>query len=359
MAMNELKDRYIFGPFELIPNRKLLMSEGVPVPLGGRAMQILTILVGRAGKIVSGQDILEQVWPAAPVVESNLRVHLANIRKHLVAATGQTDAIVTVPGQGYKFNLPVKSHRTTSRQRTHSNLPHLWTELIGRDAIVEDLLRAIATRRLVTLVGSGGIGKTSVAIAAGHRASSVFEDGAVFVELTPLTSKGMLISRIAGALRLPVSSIGLEAAVLNCLHDRRLLLIFDNCEHVLEASSYVVDRILRACAEVHILNTSREPLQGEDEHVIHLPALECPSGEGTGWTADAVVKYPAARLFLDRAVASQPWFLLRDEEATSLVRLCDRLGGIPLAIELAAARVDILDLPTLTQQLDRSLQLAD
>jgi DNA-binding winged helix-turn-helix (wHTH) protein len=105
--MTAQSDRYVFGPFELIPDRNILISDGVPVPLGSRAAKILSILVRRAGQVVGGQDLIEEVWPDTPVVESNLRVHLANIRKHLVAATGETNAILTIPGQGYQFNLRV------------------------------------------------------------------------------------------------------------------------------------------------------------------------------------------------------------------------------------------------------------
>jgi predicted ATPase/DNA-binding winged helix-turn-helix (wHTH) protein len=355
--MTLLNERYIFGPFELIPDRDILMSDGVPVPLGSRAMRILCILVRHAGQVVSGQELLEQVWPDTPVVESNLRVHVANIRKHLVAATGETSAILTVPGQGYQFNLRVESHQTTSRQRSRSNLPHLWAELIGREGVIQNLLRDFIVHRFVTIVGSGGIGKTSVAVATGQRASSMFEDGAVFVDFTTLTSQPMLINRIAGALRLPVSSTSLETSVLDCLQDRNMLLIFDNCEHVIEASAHLVEKILRACPGVHILTTSREPLQAESEYVIHLPALAYPTGDRIPVTVEDAIKFSAIQLFLDRAVASQSWFVLRDEDVPVLARLCDRLGGIPLALELAAARIDLFDLPTLIQQLDKSLQL--
>ena len=350
-------DRYVFGPFELIPDRNILISDGVPVPLGSRATKILSILVRQAGQVVTGQDLLEEVWPDTPVVESNLRVHLANIRKHLVAATGETNAILTIPGQGYQFNLRVEAHRTTSHQRSRSNLPQLWTELIGREAILQDLTRGVSTHRFITLVGSGGIGKTSVAIALGQKASSTFEDGAVFVDFTTLTLQPMLINRLAGALRLPMSSGRLETSVLDSLQARNTLLIFDNCEHVLEGSAYLVELILRACPGVHILATSREPLEGESEQVIHLPGLEYPPVDRMPLTAQEAIKYPAIQLFVDRAVASQSWFVLRDEDVPSLARLCDRLGGIPLAVELAAARIDLFDLKELTQQLDRSLHV--
>jgi predicted ATPase/DNA-binding winged helix-turn-helix (wHTH) protein len=355
--MTVVTDKYNFGPFELIPERGVLISDGVPIPLGSKAMKILTILVRRAGEVVSGPELIDQVWPDTPVVESNLRVHLANIRKHLVASTGETNAILTIPGQGYQFNLPVDAHRTTSRQRHRSNLPSLWTELIGRETVIEALLQDTSAHRFVTVVGSGGIGKTSVAVATGQRAAEMYEDGAVFVDFTTLTSQPMLINRLAGALRLPVSSSSLEVSILDCLRDRNMLLIFDNCEHVLEPSAHLVEQILRSSPEVHILTTSREPLQAEGEHLVHLPALEYPPVEQVIWTAAEALRYPAIRLFVERATASQSWFVLRDEDAPSLAHLCHRLGGIPLAIELAAARIDLFDIPTLTQQLDSSLQL--
>ena len=355
--MTAQSDRYVFGPFELIPDRNILISDGVPVPLGGRATKILSILVRQAGQVVGGQALIEEVWPDTPVVESNLRVHLASIRKHLVAATGETNAILTIPGQGYQFNLRVEVHRTTSHQRNRSNLPQSWTELIGRDAVLKDLTRDINAHRFITLVGSGGIGKTSVAIALGQKASATFEDGAVFVDFTTLTLQPMLINRLAGALRLPVSSGRLETSVLDSLHDRKTLIIFDNCEHVLEGSAHLAELILRACPGVHILATSREPLEGESEQVVHLHGLEYPPVDRIPQTALEAIKYPAIQLFVDRAVASQSWFVLRDEDVPSLAHLCNRLGGIPLAVELAAARIDLFDLKQLTQQLDKSLQL--
>jgi predicted ATPase/DNA-binding winged helix-turn-helix (wHTH) protein len=355
--MAALEDKYVFGTFELIPERGVLLLDSVPVPLGGRAMKVLTILVRQAGKVVSGQDLLEQVWPDASVVESNLRVHLANVRKHLVAATGETNAILTIPGQGYQFNLPVRSHRTTTKQRTSSNLPHLWTQLVGRETDIQRLLDDIEKHRFVTIVGSGGIGKTSIAVAGGWRGAEMYEDGAAFVDFTNSTSRSMLANRIAGALRLPVSSSSSETAVIECLQDRSLLLILDNCEHVVEAAASLIEEILRECAGVHVLATSREAIQGEGEYLVDLPALELPPADRVTWTADQVVTYAAPKLFVERAQAGQSWFVLPDGDAADLVQLCHRLGGIPLAIELAAARVDLFNVPALTRELDNSLHL--
>lgn len=342
--MSTLQDKYAFGSFELIPDRGVLLLDGVPVPMGSRAVKILTILAQQAGKVVNGQDLLDQVWPEANVVESNLRVHLTNIRKHLIAATGETNAILTVPGQGYQFNLAVKTYRTTSKQRTSSNLPSLWAELVGRETDIEQLLKDVEEHRLVTIVGSGGIGKTSVAISGGWRAAEMHEDGAVFVDFTTSTSRAMLASRIAGALRLPVSTRSTESSVIEHLREKNMLLILDNCEHVIEAATTLIEEILRECGRVHVLATSREPLQGEGEHLLHLPGLAIPPTDGRIETAAEVLAYAAPRLFVERAQASQSWFVLTDADAPHLVRICGRLGGIPLAIELAAARVDVFDL---------------
>jgi predicted ATPase/DNA-binding winged helix-turn-helix (wHTH) protein len=349
--------KYSFGSFELLPERGVLLCDDVPIPLGSRAIKILTLLVKRAGELVTGQELIDYAWPDTPVVESNVRVHLANIRKHLVAATGETKAILTIPGQGYQFNLAVELHRTTARQRIRSSLPNPWTELIGREDAIEGLLQDISMHRLVTLVGSGGIGKTSVALAAGHKAASLYEDGAVFVDFTTLTTRTMLMNRLASALRLPLTSSDQERSLLECLRDRQVLLIFDNCEHVLEQSAYLAEQVLRSSPGSRLLATSREPLQAESEFLVRLPSLEYPPAEGKLLTASEALAYPAIRLFVERAQASQAWFALRDEDTPGLIRLCRRLDGIPLAIELAAARIELFDISTLAQQLDNSLQL--
>jgi predicted ATPase/DNA-binding winged helix-turn-helix (wHTH) protein len=357
LAMVEKSNSYVFGPFELIQDRGVLTCDGVALPLGSRAIRILVLLVKRAGQVVSAQELMEHVWPNGAVVESNLRVHLANIRKHLVAATGDTSAILTIPGQGYQFNLRVASHRTTARQRNSSSLPNLWMDLIGREDILDRLSTDIETHRFVSLVGSGGVGKTSVALALGHRAAELYEDGVVFADFTTLSSRSMLVDRLIGTLRLPPTESPTETLLLEHLRNRKSLLILDNCEHILKAAAELVEQILRTCPEVHVLITSREPLLGEGELVVQLHGLECPPIDKSPLTASEALTYPAARLFVERALASQSWFVLRDEDAPHLARLCHRLGGIPLAIELAAARVDLFDLSTLTDQLNNSLQL--
>ena len=229
--------------------------------------------------------------------------------------------------------------------------------MVGREADIKRLLKDIEDHRFVTIVGSGGIGKTSVAISGGWRVAEMYEDGAVFVDFTTSTSRAMLASRVAGALRLPVSTGTTESSIIEHLREKNMLLVLDNCEHVVEAATALIEEILRGCGSVHVLATSREPLQGEGEQLLSLPALAVPPADRGTQTAAEVLTYSAPKLFVERAQASQSWFTLTDSDAPHLVRVCSRLGGIPLAIELAAARVDLFDLEGLTKELDSSLYL--
>jgi predicted ATPase len=349
--------KYSFGPFELLPEKGILLCDDIPIPLGNHAIKMLALLVQRVGEIVTGQELLDYAWPDTPVTESNVRVHLVSIRKHLLAATGEQRAILNIPGQGYQFNLTVKSHRTTARQRTRSSLPNLWSDLIGREQEIESLLEDITNHRFVTLAGSGGIGKTSVALAVGHKAASFFEDGAVFVDLTTVTTRAMLLDRVCGVFGLPLTSTDQGRSVFECLRNRQTLLILDNCEHLLEEAAIFAEQMLRSSHGSRLLTTSREPLQVEGEFVVRLPSLAFPLVEGRPLGVSEALEYPAIRLFVERAQASQAWFELQEEDVPEVSLLCRRLDGIPLAIELAATRVGLFNVPALTQQLDRSLQL--
>lgn len=350
-----MANAFSFGTFELLPERNLLLRDGVPVRLGSRAFAILCVLVENAGRVVKSEDLAKRVWPDTSVGDSNLRVHLAAIRKVLNDA--EDDGILTVPGRGYSFTLPVVRHKASVQQRTQSNVPALLTRLVGRDTVIQEILQNIDDYRFVSIIGSGGIGKTSVALAVAHIALERFEDGACFVDFAPLDQASSLPSAIARALKIPPSKGTDEATIVEHLRSRRLLMVFDNCEHLIDTSAFLAESILRECPDLSLLATSREPLRADGEYVRRLLPLQSPPPWGAGLSASEALEFPAVQLFVQRAAASLEGFVLQDRDAAAIAQLCNRLDGIPLAIELAAARVDLFDIRTLTEDLDNCLQV--
>lgn len=348
---------FSFGEFELVPDQNSLLRDGEPVRLGSRAFSILTILVEHAGEVVTGEALASRVWPDTNVSDSNLRVHLATLRKILNSPSTETDCIVTAPGRGYKFTLPVVQHKASVRQRSQSSLPALLTRLVGRDAVIQEVLQNIDDYRFVTIVGSGGIGKTSVALAAAHIGMDRFEDGASFADLSPIEDVGSLSSAIARALKIPSTKGSDDFAVIDHLRNLRLLLVLDNCEHLIEGTAHLAEQILRECPGISVLATSREPLRAEGEFVRRLLPLQSPPVQDAGLSSHEVMQFPAVQLFVQRAAASLEGFILQDHDALSVAQLCNRLDGIPLAIELAAARVDLFGIRKLNENLDDCLQV--
>ena len=346
-----------FGCFELNPERTLLLRHGTPVRLGSRAFALLVALVENAGQTITSQVLTSRVWQDTNVSESNLRVHLAAIRKVLVDENDNGEAIITVPGVGYRFVLPVSLQKATVQQRAHSNVPTLLTELVGRDNVVKELLESVERFRFVSIIGSGGIGKTSVALAVSALAIERYEDGACFVDLTPIDNASSLPFALASALRLPSSSSIDQAAIIDCLRVRKMLLVFDNCEHLIEGSANLAEAVLRECPDVHLLTTSREPLRAQGEFVRRLLPLQSPPLGDEPFTAAEVLAFPAVQLFVDRATSSYSGFRLDDSDALALARVCSKLDGIPLAIELAAARADSFDIKRLADELDDCLRV--
>ena len=234
------------------------------------------------------------------------------------------------------------------------NLPLNLTSFVGRETEIAEIAEAIEERRLVTLVGPGGIGKTrsSLEVAAGRLERA--RDGTWFVELAPLTTGSYVPTTIARAMKLNLaqSSDPLEDLVLALAH-RSCLLVLDNCEHVIDAASAVVAAIVRRCPDVRILASSRQPLGVAGEAVYRMPALTLLPHAAPGTrnhTAAEALASPAVALFVDRASAAEPRFRLTDENAATVATICERLDGIPLAIELAAPRAKIF---TPQQLLDR------
>ena len=347
---------FSFGEFHLSPERKLLLSSGKPVRIGSRAFDLLSALVERSGETVTNQDLLKIVWPDTFVDEANLRVHMGAVRKVLHDGGGDTQWVLNVPGRGYRFTGPVIANVNNSAS-TASNVPKLLMPLVGRNALVETIAAESSMHRLLTLAGPAGIGKTSIALAVADQVSDSFSEALFFVDLAPLSAIEAVYSALSSVLGLtPVSGHALSAVIEYC-RSRRLLFILDNCEHLIAEIAGLLETLLRDCPDLHIITTSREPLRSGGEYLVRIAPLEFPAETDRVETVAQIERYSAAQLFLERARASLNSFHIVDEDASALSQLCRRLDGLPLAIELAAGRLDLFSIQTLAEQLGESLEL--
>jgi predicted ATPase/DNA-binding winged helix-turn-helix (wHTH) protein len=334
-----------FGPFRLFTAQRLIERAGTPLHLGARALDILIVLVQQAGKVVSKNELMARVWPGVTVDEGSLRVHVAGLRR----ALGDGEAakyVTTLSGQGYCFVAPITrsseprlSMSTGSRPDRAHNLPARLMRMVGRDQTVRAISERLKTERFVTVVGPGGIGKTTVAVSAGHELLAEFAGAVHFFDLGPLNDPVLVPSVVGSTLGLPVQSADPSPGLMAFLHDKRMLLILDSCEHVIETVAALAERIFAQAPQVHVLATSRESLRVEGEHVHRLSPLDSPPDD-VNITATQALGFPAVQLFVERAVASGRRFELSDADAPVVGEICRRLDGIALAIELAAGRAD-------------------
>ena len=337
-----------FGPFRLVPAQSLLQEGGKHVPLGARAFDILVMLVRRAGEVVGKAELLAGAWPGLTVEESNLRVNITGLRKALRDGEDGRRFIVNNPGRGYGFVAPVSrldsigSSAGPEDAEAAAVRPRKTVHrVIGRDQLIEKMVAQLPQRGFVTLTGSGGIGKTTVALAVADALRTSYRDGSYLVDLAPIAEPALVPSVLSYALGVPVTSDTPIPGLLAVLRDKEALLVLDNCEHVVEATSSLAHKIFQSSAGVHILATSRQPLRVPGEHVQRLPPLELPPANPQISAAQALT-YASVRLFTERASALLDTFELSDDTAPSVVLICRRLDGIALAIEFAAARVDTL-----------------
>lgn len=269
--------------------------------------------------------------------------------------------LLTVPGRGYQFVAPISSADDTSAAASPSakrlhNLPTMLTRLIGRADTVSKLAQQLQRRRFLSIVGTGGVGTTSVALALAEALLSSYEDGVWFVELAPLVDPRLVPAALAAALGLEFRAEDLLPALLSALRYKQMLLDLDNCEHVIDAAAGLAASILSEVPSVHILATSREPLRAAGEYVHRLRPLASPPREAQLTAAEALT-YPAVQLFVERAAASLGEFELHDADAPSVADICAKLDGVPLAIEFAAARADAFGVRDLASRLDDCLRL--
>jgi len=353
-----------FGPFCLFPARRLLETKGAPVPVGSRALDILILLVEREGEVVSKKELMARAWPGITVDESSLRVHIAGLRKSLGEGEGGTQYIKNVPARGYCFVAPTSrpsrdngsAASPAGRADRPAGLPPQLGRMVGRIEAVREIAELLGAKQFVTIHGPGGIGKTTTAISVGHNELATFAGAVYFLDLGELSEPRLIPSAIASVFKLSVQSIDPTPNLLAFLRSKRLLLILDNCEHMVEPIAALAERIFHEAPQVSILATSRETLQVEGEYVYRLPALECPL-DGGEQSAEQLLSYPAAHLFVDRVIASGHHLELTDSDAAVVAEVCRKLDGIPLAIELAAARVGTYGLRATATLLDNRLRL--
>ena len=353
-----------FGPFSLVASERLLSRDGLPVELSGRAFDILLTLLSRPNEVIGKNQLLAQVWPDVTVEEGSLRFHMANLRKTLGDGKDGARYISTLPGRGYCFVAPIS--RSSNRGQApaplavsfpQTNLPARLIGMIGRDDDVLKLSARLNAARFVTIVGSGGVGKTTVGIAVGHHLIEAFAGAVLFIDLGMLGDPNLVPTVTASMLGLSVQSTDALPSLITYLRDKRILLILDTCEHLIEAVATLASRIFNEAPQAHILATSRETLQVDGEQVYRLEPLACPPDDAA-LTAATAEQFPATQLFVERARASGARLDFNDAEAAVVVDICRKLDGVALAIELAARRVEAYGLHQTAALLDQRLTLA-
>lgn len=347
-----------FGPFRLDVTGRLLQRNGVAVNLGSRSLDILIALVERAGDVLSRRELIARAWAGLVVDEANLRVNISNLRKCLGEGKDGARYIVNLPGRGYSFVAPVTRVRAESwpqeLEATQSSyprsasqplalasehaLPERLGRLIGRDASIHTLVQMLTEHRFVSIVGPGGMGKTTVAISVAHTMLDAFSGAVYYVDLASVTDASLVPATIASVLGLKVQLQDPKPSILTFLGSRRALLVLDNCEHLIDETATLAEWLHKSAPQTRLLTTSRELLRVEGEHVYILLPLEVPPTSDGVTAADAMM-FPAIQLFMDRVAASGVQEALTDETAPLAVEICQKMDGIALAIELAAARV--------------------
>ncbi|WP_053185731.1 ATP-binding protein [Pseudomonas thivervalensis] len=341
-----------FGPFAFYRQQRLVTRDGQPLALGGRALDVLQVLVEHAGHYVSKQTLIAHVWPDSVVEAINLRVHIAALRRAFGDGRDGVRYILNHPRQGYclAVSLPVQDgvESPFSPRAERHNLPTRLSPVIGRDKVLGRLLAQVPRQALTTVTGPGGVGKTTVVVRVAELLLEHFDDGAWFVDLATISDPSQVMAQVADTLGLPHGALGRR------LESCRMLLVLDGCEHQLDACRDLAQALTAAAPGVALLCSSREPLALPDEKIVPLPGLAVASPLEP---EHQVVACPAVQLLTERVSARLQGVQPVGRDWLILAQICQRLDGLPLALELAAAQVDVLGLAGVLEQLDYGLSL--
>lgn len=344
-----------FLDFELDVFRRQLTFAGTPVKIGSRSLEILIVLASRPGEVVSREEILDAVWPNNVTAENSLRVNIVSLRKAL--SIGAPDSLVqSVAGRGYILSAAARKEELEPPpiqlvEKSRGNLPELHTSIIGREDFIRRCLDS-KQARVLSVVGPGGIGKTTVAVEFANKVRSKYE-AAYFVDLAALKTAASIGPTLASLLGLSVYGNDPLPGIIAAIGHNKYLFVFDNCEHVIDQTADLIENISRACPAVFIVTTSREPLGIPSEMIRRLGPLETP---GDGASPSDTLSYSAVTLFMERLEHSiEMGSVVRDEDLSRVAAIVRRLDGIPLAIEFAAARVIDLGFERLLTSLSQPL----
>lgn len=370
-AQNTVRD-FAFGRYVVRASARQLLVDGQPARLGARAFDVLMTLVERRDAVVSKNELLDTVWPGLVVEENNLQVQVSALRKLLGPHT-----IVTIPGRGYRFFAPIvdagevlpavsSSVAAPAALTPVGNLPTQLPPLFGRAgelATLAAMLQGNHGQRLITITGAGGMGKTRLAQAAALAANqdpTNYPDGAWFAEFAPVNDRQLLLGSLARALGIALAADADADALAARIADRQMLIVLDNCEHLIEHVAAVALTLLQAAPKLTLLATSQESLKLAEEHVLRLGTLTMPV-DALSNSAAAMVNadqtYGAITMFVARAREAAPQFELNHDNRAAVIEICQRLDGIPLAIEFAAARLPLLGIEGLRLRLDDRFRL--
>ncbi|HJU53281.1 MAG TPA: winged helix-turn-helix domain-containing protein, partial [Pyrinomonadaceae bacterium] len=395
---------YAFGPFLIDVARRRLSRDGEPVPLKSKVFELLLVMVEGRGRLLEKEELLKAVWPGQFVEEANLSVSVSALRRALGEKAGEHLYIVTIPGRGYRFVADVRepadedagaatteaeppASRVESgpeawqedsspwpegaeepsaaaatppkpRAQTPTNLPAQLTPFIGRKseaAAVEKMLRREDVR-LLTLTGPGGTGKTRLALHVATNLLGAFSDGVFFVALEPIKDPALVVSQIAQVLGVKeAAGTTLDENLKKHLRDKRMLIVLDNFEQVTAAAPQIAE-LMAAAPRLVVLVTTREVLRLSAEHEFQVPPLLLPNLTSLPPVPD-LMRYEAVALFTERATAAKFDFALTEVNAQAVAEICTQLDGLPLAIELAAARIKLLPPQAMLMRLESPFKL--